>query len=193
MVHHDTMPTGLFHLCGARLLQADRLSLTEFENLDEAFDDAILLIFAEFGKDRECENFFACEFCMRKIACTVTEKRETFLQMQRRRIIHRRADLPFAQRGQNFVATVAFHTDDELIEDMAALAQNLRKLHCVVDIVCLEELCISPGILLTSCRPIVQMSKFDTKHGGLQRIEPAVESDFDMPVSSRISMHAQAS
>ena len=75
-----------------------------------------LLVFAQFGENREREGFVGGAFGFGKIAFAVAEIAEAFLQVQRERVVNFRAD---SRGGEVRAESVASRgADDELIVDV---------------------------------------------------------------------------
>jgi hypothetical protein len=94
---------------------------------------------------------------------------ERRLEMERRDVIGRGADLRVVQRGDDAVALR--RAADEEVVDVAGLV--LRK----VDEIAETELRVPRGGLTPSLRPPVELCEKDTEERGLQLVEPRVVAD----------------
>ena len=83
-----------------------------------------LLILAQLRENGERERLFCGAFGLGEIAFAIAEVAETFLEVQRQRIVNFRADFGGGEMGAQFIA--ARGADDELIVDVVIREPGIR-------------------------------------------------------------------
>jgi hypothetical protein len=111
-----------------------------------------------------------------KIPFVMAERRETFLQVERHRIVDLGADAGAFEMRAHGVAVRQPH--DVLIEDVMPPGWTNRQRDPSVEPVFVEERVVAVGVGAARVRPRVQMRKLDAQHRRLQRVEPEVAADF---------------
>ncbi len=95
------------------------------EEFGDGGDYGLLLVFAEFGEDRQGEDFAGGALGLGEVALGVAEGLEGLLQVKRDGVVDLRAD--FAG-GEEFAQGVAASgADDVLVPDVTAAGNFLRK------------------------------------------------------------------
>ena len=75
---------------------------------------------------------------------------------------------------------------------MSTIGQNRWQLDHVCQAVLFDELTVSSGVLVASVGPCVEVTQLDSQHRSLKSIESAVEANFDMIVTTEVTVNSPA-
>ena len=127
----------------------------------------------------------AARFAFGQAAGAVAEALEALLQVERNRVVDLRADFLFREMRTQGVAAAVGHAHDVLIPHVSAARRDQRQREDAIEPGHGEQLAVTARVRLATSGPIVEMAELDVEHGGLQRVEPAVDAD-DLVMIARL-------
>ena len=148
------------------------------DEMADRADDERLLLGRQLGIDRQCEGFAGGRLGDGKIARLVAQGSETRLKVERYRVVDFGADLAGGQKISERVAEGGGNADDELVVDVIITFSLARQADQVGEAEVVEELLVASGGLAAIVRPRFEVAQLDAEDGGLEGVEPRVETDF---------------
>src|SRR5687767_6029180 len=155
--------------------------------LSHCFDDFVELPGGQLGVDRQRDHFFRSLLALGKRALGVAEVLETWLQVQRQRVIHRVADSLRLEMGLEVITPG--NADRVLVIDRHVRGVDHRSTYVRR---ARERRIVVLGVSAPARTPGLEMRKLGEKNSRLKRIEPAVVSDLVMKVGLHPAVHAKA-
>lgn len=145
----------------------------------------------KFREDREREDLLRGPLADRKVARTVPEFGETFLQVERQRVVD---GSPDPCRFQAFPHEVALgDADHELVEDMAFADRTGQDEDVAAESdQVAEKVAVEGRIGDARIGPAVQVRQLRLDYRGLKRIKPEVAADEPVAVSGGFAVDAQS-